>query len=64
MDGRYIRCGFEGRMEINVVNFVPGLYNFIIANLIIATVNIKLGKKKRWGGKALGYLFFEQALFC
>lgn len=30
--GRYFPCGFGGRKEISVVNFVPGLYNFIITN--------------------------------
>lgn len=32
VDGRYIPCGFGGRKEINVVNLLPGLYNFEIAN--------------------------------
>lgn len=30
--GRYFPCGFGGRKEINVVNFIPGLCNFIITN--------------------------------
>lgn len=32
MGERYLPCGFGGKKEINVLNFVPGLYNFIIVN--------------------------------
>lgn len=47
-----------GRKEINVVNFVPGLYNFIVVN----NCKHKLKKKKiKWDRRALGYLFPEQA---
>lgn len=46
MGGRCLPCGFGGRKEINVLNFVPGLYNSIIAN----TCKHKFKKKIKWGG--------------
>lgn len=48
MDGRYIPCGFGGRKEINVVNFLSGL----ITLKLQTTVNITL-KKNKVGWKSI-----------
>lgn len=33
MGGRYLPCGFGGRKDMNVLNFVLGLCNFMVANI-------------------------------